>query len=56
MNKFAIFSDNSNVKLEEMKRKREERKLQRQRELEARRTARTQQGPMKLATKKQPPF
>ena len=56
MNILTMFSDSSNVKLEEMRRKREERKLQRQRELEARRTARTQQGPMKLATKKQPPF
>lgn len=39
--------------MDELRRKREERKLQRQREMEARRTARAQ-GPMKLGTKVSP--
>lgn len=45
-------------RIDEIRRKREERKLQRQREMEARRTARTAHGPMKLATKtsNNPPF
>ncbi|CAK1552241.1 unnamed protein product [Leptosia nina] len=49
---------NNASKMDEMRRKREERKLQRQREMEARRTARGQ-GPMKLGTKitaPAPPF
>lgn len=50
--------ENNASKMDEMRRKREERKLQRQREMEARRSARGQ-GPMKLATKltaPPPPF
>lgn len=39
--------------MEELRRKREERKLQRQREMEARRSARGQ-GPMKLGAKLAP--
>lgn len=48
--------ENNASKMDEMRRKREERKLQRQREMEARRSARGQ-GPMKLGTKlsTQPP-
>ncbi|KAJ2944793.1 hypothetical protein O0L34_g1683 [Tuta absoluta] len=46
--------ENNASKMEEMRRKREERKLQRQREMEARRNARGQ-GPMKLGTKVAPP-
>ncbi|GBP65937.1 N-terminal kinase-like protein [Eumeta japonica] len=47
---------NNSSKMDEMRRKREERKLQRQREMEARRNARAQ-GPMKLGTKvNAPPF
>ncbi|CAD0203839.1 unnamed protein product [Chrysodeixis includens] len=42
--------ENNASKMDEMRRKREERKLQRQREMEARRSARGQ-GPMKLGTK-----
>ncbi|CAH2094662.1 unnamed protein product [Euphydryas editha] len=42
--------ENNASKMDEMRRKREERKLQRQREMEARRNARGQ-GPMKLGTK-----
>ncbi|XP_047536783.1 N-terminal kinase-like protein isoform X1 [Vanessa atalanta] len=50
--------ENNASKMDEMRRKREERKLQRQREMEARRSARGQ-GPMKLGTKittPPPPF
>ncbi|KAH9636643.1 hypothetical protein HF086_003461 [Spodoptera exigua] len=50
--------ENNASKMDEMRRKREERKLQRQREMEARRSARGQ-GPMKLGTKittAPPPF
>ncbi|XP_072929974.1 N-terminal kinase-like protein [Epargyreus clarus] len=50
--------ENNASKMDEMRRKREERKLQRQREMEARRNARGQ-GPMKLGTKistPPPPF
>ncbi|XP_059053427.1 N-terminal kinase-like protein [Achroia grisella] len=49
--------ENNASKMDEMRRKREERKLQRQREMEARRSARGQ-GPMKLGTKISgaPPF
>ncbi|XP_047994716.1 N-terminal kinase-like protein [Leguminivora glycinivorella] len=50
--------ENNASKMDEIRRKREERKLQRQREMEARRSARGQ-GPMKLATKltaPPPPF
>ncbi|XP_038207052.1 N-terminal kinase-like protein [Zerene cesonia] len=50
--------ENNASKMDEMRRKREERKLQRQREMEARRNARGQ-GPMKLGTKittPHPPF
>ncbi|XP_064211864.1 N-terminal kinase-like protein [Tribolium castaneum] len=42
----------TNPKLEEAKKKREERKLMRQKELEARRASRTTGGPMKLGAKK----
>lgn len=42
----------SNVKLEEAKKKREEKKLMRQKEMEARRANRTTGGPMKLGAKK----
>lgn len=51
------FSGNNASKMEEMRKKREERKLQRQREMEARRNARGQ-GPMKLGAKiaAPPPF
>lgn len=42
----------ASVKLEEAKKKREERKLMRQKELEARRTSRSTGGPMKLGAKK----
>lgn len=42
----------TNPKLEEAKKKREERKLMRQKELEARRASRTTGGPMKLGSKK----
>lgn len=42
----------SNAKLEEARKKREERKLMRQKELEARRASRTIGGPMKLGSKK----
>ncbi|KAL0819748.1 hypothetical protein ABMA28_007796 [Loxostege sticticalis] len=45
--------ENNASKMDELRRKREERKLQRQREMEARRTARAQ-GPMKLGTKVSP--
>ncbi|CAB3248961.1 unnamed protein product [Arctia plantaginis] len=45
--------ENNASKMDEMRRKREERKLQRQREMEARRSARGQ-GPMKLGTKMAP--
>lgn len=41
-----------NAKLEEAKKKREERKLLRQKELESRRASRTTGGPMKLGAKK----
>lgn len=41
-----------NAKLEEARKKREERKLLRQKELEARRVSRTTGGPMKLGAKK----
>lgn len=41
-----------NPKLEEAKRKREERKLMRQKELETRRASKTMGGPMKLGSKK----
>lgn len=44
-----IFSFSGNAKLDEARRKREEKKVQRQRELEARRVAR---GPLKLGAKK----
>ncbi|XP_028038667.1 N-terminal kinase-like protein [Bombyx mandarina] len=50
--------ENNASKMDELRRKREERKLQRQREMEARRSARAQ-GPMKLGTKivtAPPPF
>ncbi|XP_026314838.1 N-terminal kinase-like protein isoform X1 [Hyposmocoma kahamanoa] len=50
--------ENNTSKMDEMRRKREERKLQRQREMEARRSARGQ-GPMKLGSKlttAPPPF
>ncbi|CAG9565364.1 unnamed protein product [Danaus chrysippus] len=50
--------ENNASKMDELRRKREERKLQRQREMEARRSARGQ-GPMKLGTKittPPPPF
>ncbi|XP_063831446.1 N-terminal kinase-like protein isoform X2 [Ostrinia nubilalis] len=50
--------ENNASKMDEMRRKREERKLQRQREMEARRSARAQ-GPMKLGSKLSgpaPPF
>lgn len=52
---FCVFNiknitENNASKMDEMRRKREERKLQRQREMEARRNARGQ-GPMKLGTK-----
>lgn len=43
---------NSNPKLEEARKKREERKLMRQKELEARRAGKTTGGPMKLGAKK----
>lgn len=43
---------NINPKLEEAKKKREERKLMRQKELEARRAGRNTGGPMKLGAKK----
>lgn len=49
-----ISAENNASKMDEMRRKREERKLQRQREMEARRSARAQ-GPMKLGTKLAPP-
>lgn len=42
----------NNPKLEEARKKREERKLMRQKELEARRASRTAGGPMKLGAKK----
>lgn len=42
----------SAIKLEEARLKREERKLQRQKELEARKASRTSGGPMKLGAKK----
>lgn len=42
----------SNARLEEAKKKREEKKLMRQKELEARRNNRTVAGPMKLGAKK----
>jgi SCY1-like protein 1 len=42
----------TNCKLEEAKKKREERKLMRQKELEARRASRSTGGPMKLGAKK----
>lgn len=45
-------SFDANVKLEEAKKKREEKKLQRQKEMEARRANRTTGGPMKLGAKK----
>lgn len=41
-----------NPKLEEARKKREEKKLLRQKELEARRASRTTGGPMKLGAKK----
>lgn len=44
-----IFNRLGNTKLDEARRKREEKKIQRQRELEARRVAR---GPLKLGAKK----
>ncbi|KAI8425170.1 hypothetical protein MSG28_006997 [Choristoneura fumiferana] len=49
--------ENNTSKMDELRRKREERKLQRQREMEARRSARGQ-GPMKLGSKltTAPPF
>ncbi|XP_048486188.1 N-terminal kinase-like protein isoform X2 [Plutella xylostella] len=53
-----VVDGNNASKMEEMRKKREERKLQRQREMEARRNARGQ-GPMKLGTKiaaAPPPF
>lgn len=42
----------SNVKLEDAKKKREEKKFMRQKEMEARRANRTTGGPMKLGAKK----
>lgn len=42
----------TNPKLEEARKKREERKLLRQKELESRRASRTTGGPMKLGAKK----
>ena len=45
-------ANTTNHKLEEAKKKREERKLMRQKELEARRATRTTGGPMKLGAKK----
>lgn len=45
-------SFDANVKLEEAKKKREEKKLMRQKEMEARRANRTTGGPMKLGAKK----
>lgn len=42
----------ANVKLEEAKKKREEKKLMRQKEMEARRANRPTGGPMKLGAKK----
>lgn len=47
--KDALFELSANGKHDEARRKREEKKVQRQRELEARRAAR---GPMKLGAKK----
>lgn len=56
INNCDIVTGNSASKMEELRRKREERKQQRQREFEARRNARGQ-GPMKLGTKiTAPPF
>lgn len=46
---FSICPFIGNSKLDEARRKREEKKIQRQRELEARRNAR---GPLKLGAKK----
>lgn len=42
----------TNTKLEEAKKKREERKLMRQKEMEARRAGKSGGGPMKLGAKK----
>ncbi|XP_066996416.2 N-terminal kinase-like protein [Anabrus simplex] len=45
-------SGGASIRLEEVRKKREERKLQRQKELEARRATRLSGGPMKLGAKK----
>lgn len=47
-----IDEESTNQKLEEAKRKREERKLMRQKEMEARRASRGTSGPMKLGARK----
>lgn len=47
-----VEEQSTNQKLEEAKKKREERKLMRQKEMEARRASRGTVGPMKLGAKK----
>jgi SCY1-like protein 1 len=47
-----LYLSAASSRLEEARKKREERKLQRQKELEARRATKLTGGPMKLGTKK----